>query len=1588
MGAAEEPDVGPASVSTAEVLAGGGEMGALMRSIDWSASAIGPVERWPQSLRTAVGICLNSRFPMLIWWGPEFVKLYNDAYRPMLGTTKHPRAMGQRGRECWPEIWDIIGPMLEGVLFRGEATWSDDQLLILDRNGYLEECYFTFSYSPIRDETGGVGGIFTAVTETTGRVLGERRLRTLRELAARAGDAKTAEEACRIAAESMAGNHADLPFALLYLLDAEGRHATLVGTANLEPGGAAAPQCVDVSIASGGIWPLASVVRTHQAALVDDLPIRVDGLSAGPWPVPPHTALVLPVLSLTQERLTGLLVVGISPRRALDDDYHGFLELVAGHVATAIANAQAYEQERQRAEALAELDRAKTAFFSNVSHEFRTPLTLMLGPLEDMLARANETAAVRKDELELVHRSGLRLLKLVNTLLDFSRIEAGRVQAVYESIDLAALTADLASAFRSAIERVGMRLYVDCPPLPEPVYVDRDMWEKIVLNLLSNAFKFTFKGEITVTLRPGPGHVELTVRDTGIGIPQAELPHLFERFHRVRGARSRTHEGTGIGLALVQELVRLHGGSMQVHSVDGYGSAFTVSIPFGTAHLPADRIGGVRLQASTALGVSPYIEEALRWSMQDTDTSASLFTLQGAADPLADLPPRTGDETARGRVLVADDNADMREYVVRLLHPRYEVAAVADGDQALAAARAYPPDLVLTDVMMPGLDGFELLRELRANPSTSTIPVILLSARAGEESRVEGLDAGADDYLVKPFSARELLARVTSHLEMGRLRRQATERERRLRAEVEESRRRLESILDSISDSFVILDPAWRVIYVNQKASEFAQRPKETLVGKVFWEEFPATLGSRFETELHRAMAEQTPVHFEYFYGPWDRWFEHHVYPSSEGVTLFSSDITSRIQAEDLFRTLSHSSLIGMFIVQDGLFQFGNPQFEQCTGYRQEEVIGKPCLMMVLPEDRAIVREQAIKILQGERTSPYEYRFQTKTGKIKWIAETVNSITYRGRRAVLANFMDITERKQVEETLQLLTETLAQRVAERTALIKLLQEVTVAANAASSIEDALRLALERICAYTQWPVGHACLRAEADAGAWVSTPLWHLDETDRFAAFRQATERFQPVADAGLIDRVVASARPAWIDDPASDLLEELAQAAKEVGLRTAFACPLLIGKEVVGLLEFFSPAAMHVDAALLDIMAQIGTQLGRVVERQRAIVQLQRQQEVLAQSEKLAAMGSLLASVAHELNNPLAVVAVAADLLQEEIGTGPLVEHASKITQAAERCASIVQHFLMLARQHPPERTQVQLNTIVQEAVGLLEYSFRVDDIALQLHLAPDLPELRADAHQLQQVVVNLLTNAHQAMRGAPPPQRLTLTTCVDNQGQQVTLTVADSGPGIPPALRSRIFEPFFTTKPPGVGTGLGLSLCRGIIEGHGGSIEVRSEPGQGATFLVTLPAGPTAMVTEAPQAMGNLPPIRGQSILIVDDEVGIRSALAYLLRRDGHEVDTATNGVEALAKLQSRSFDLILCDLRMPELDGPALYRALQDGSSQLQQRFIFLTGDTLSPETRDFLEQVGVPRLTKPFTAREARRVVEQALQALWKTATTSP
>ena len=753
-----------------------GELPLLMRDVDWTRTPIGPVERWPQSLRTSVSICLSSRFPILLWWGPELVMLYNDAYRPILGALKHPAALGQPGRECWPEIWEVIGPMLRQVMDQGTATWSEDQLLLLERNGYPEECYFTFSYSPIHDESGGIGGVFTAVTETTGRVIGERRLETLRALAARAGTAGNAREACSAAAEALASNGADLPFALLYLIEPDGRHARLAGATGIDAGTVASPPTIDLDANGGGSWPLRAA-RGGEPLQVEDIGASVGPLLAAADAIIPRQALILPLALAGQDGETGFLVAGLNPRRALDGDYRSFLSLVAGQIATALADARAHEAERSRIEALAALDQAKTIFFSDVSHEFRTPLTLMLGPLADALAdRVQPLPPRQRERLVIAERSGLRLLRLVNTLLDFARIEAGRVEAVYEPLDLAALTADLASAFRSAMEAAGLRFVVDCPPLAAPVWVDREMWEKIVLNLLSNAFKFTLAGEVTVSLRGSDGGVELLVSDTGSGIPPAELPRVFERFHRVRGAHARTQEGTGIGLALVADLARLHGGAVTARSKEGRGSTFSVTLPWGNAHLPAERLGSARTLGSTALGAASFVQEALRWLPADKARHASLGDPPAAAQSAhrgatPDLHPERSPE-----ILIADDNADMRDYLQGILGDRYRVRAVADGHTALQAVERRLPDLVLSDVMMPGLDGLGLLAALRADPRTAAIPVILLSARAGEEAAVAGLRAGADDYLVKPFAARELLARVGAHLALARVRQETIDR--------------------------------------------------------------------------------------------------------------------------------------------------------------------------------------------------------------------------------------------------------------------------------------------------------------------------------------------------------------------------------------------------------------------------------------------------------------------------------------------------------------------------------------------------------------------------------------------------------------------------------------------------------------------------------------------------------------------------------------------------------------------------------------------------------------------------------------------
>ncbi len=647
---------------------GEGEMATRMRRLDWSATPLGDPGTWSEGLRATVRILLTSRYAMWMCWGPELTFFCNDAYLPTVGV-KRDWVLGARADHVWREIWPEIGPRIETVLQTGQATWDEALQLFLERSGFPEETYHTFSYSPVFDDQGRVGGMLCVVTEETERVLGERRLATLGAMAENTRGLRTVEEVCGRAAETLARNQNDVPFALVYLLDDAGR-ARLAGHAGLEPGPVALAEFDPT--APDAPWTLPRADSTAELALVN-LALRPPPVHAGPWPEPLTHAAVLPMSVSGAQRHAGFLVLGLSTRAVWDAAYRGFLSLGAGQVASALADARAFEAERRRVEELAELDRAKTTFFNNISHEFRTPLTLLLGPVEQALVSGTSPSA---ETLDLVHRNALRLQGLVNSLLEFSRLEAGRADATFRPTDLAQVTSDLAASFRSAFERAGLRFEVDAPTLPQPVYVDGDMWERVVLNLLSNALKFTLEGSVRVQLGRDGEEVVLRVQDSGTGIPANELPRLFQRFHRIHGARARTHEGSGIGLALVSDIVRLHGGQVTVQSRPGEGAAFEVRLPLGRAHLPEDR---VRDDAAPThpRAAQAFIEEAMRW-LPATEAAAE----SGAAAARPDAQ----------RILVADDNADMRAYVGRVLRARYQVDSVSNGAAALVAIRRAPPD--------------------------------------------------------------------------------------------------------------------------------------------------------------------------------------------------------------------------------------------------------------------------------------------------------------------------------------------------------------------------------------------------------------------------------------------------------------------------------------------------------------------------------------------------------------------------------------------------------------------------------------------------------------------------------------------------------------------------------------------------------------------------------------------------------------------------------------------------------------------------------------------------------------------------------
>ncbi len=708
-------------------------MGSRILSYDWPSHPLGDLAEWSAAVRTTVATALACRFPTVLWLGDQLRLIYNDGYIPMLGD-KHPAALGSAGADVWWDIWDVICPLLDGVVTTGKATWSDDLKLMLVNDGRRRERYFTFTYSPIIGAGGAIEGVFCAVAETTERVLSERRLRTLSSLAAALMDAQSVETALDTAIDVCAHHPADLPFAAVYASDEADSRVRLRGAT---PGAAAVMPELLATFTDRGF------VEADGLRLLPDLPALLPSLATRLGEDCPEQGLVITLSgtadAVTDGSSTAALVLGLSRYGPLDDQYRGFCRLVADQMSATMANATAYQGERRRAESLAQLDLAKTTFLANVSHEFRTPLTLMLGPLDDALASLSADDALA-DRLQIVHRNGRRLLRMVNALLDFSRVEAGQSKPQLAVMDVGALTGGIASSFAEVCRLAGIELVLDCRTAWAEA--DETMWETITLNLVSNAFKYTLTGSITVTAGPGgDGGAMIAVSDTGTGIAAEHLPRLFDRFYRPADTGGRTAEGSGIGLALVRSLVDMHHGIIDVESAPGQGTTVRVSLPAAHAGPSAGAADSI---ARSATG-NDYADEALGWLGTGSNAERA--------------------NSSRQLVLVADDNADMRHHLAMVLGSRWDVVVAGDGREALELARRDRPDLLITDVMMPELDGFGLIAAIREDAGLASLPVIMLSARAGPEAVGDGLAAGADHYLVKPFTSADLISHAAARLE-------------------------------------------------------------------------------------------------------------------------------------------------------------------------------------------------------------------------------------------------------------------------------------------------------------------------------------------------------------------------------------------------------------------------------------------------------------------------------------------------------------------------------------------------------------------------------------------------------------------------------------------------------------------------------------------------------------------------------------------------------------------------------------------------------------------------------------------------------
>ncbi|KAJ9099949.1 hypothetical protein QFC21_003957 [Naganishia friedmannii] len=860
----------------------------LLLSTDWSKTDLGPIEKWPSSLRTALGIVMAMPGQANLWWGKELTMIYNDHYASMV-QKKHPALFGKSGAEGWAEIWADLGPVAEIVLSGTPITKDDDEFLFEAREGkQLEEYYHSWCWVPIRDEKGEIGGLLNYTRNTTKKasLSGEAVAKDVpfailyhvvqEDLAADTSNttmnmtdeklsvsgSRNAPIRLKLAYGGSVGVHAGHPHVPSETTVSIRRPPRALG--GLDPARTSSPtmsmisalstpnEDEDMKTVKAENWPFKEVLQSRKPHVIEDCTDLVKGFDIRSWDALPTKACVLPICNESSSDVpSAVLIVGLNVRRAFDEEYANWLHQLRLQLYGGLLQVRSQEAERERAAELQAMDQIKSNWISGVSHELRLPLTLVSGPLDDLAREAPEGSRA-KSLLTMAKRNVNRLHNLVDSLMDFSRLEAGKLKGSFRPVPIGAFTRDLAGLFRPAIERTKLKLVIDCEEDDERAcFVDPDLYEKIVLNLVGNAFKYTHQGSIHVSLRYTPRSVTMSVTDTGVGIPSASMERIGERFFRV-SSTGRSHEGTGIGLSLTKELIKLHGGSLAVESwyadenaEHRHGSIFTVKIPLGTSHLPTANIDEIASDENRAGRYAKgMIDEVLQWnSEQDSASLESNSESAGSAALTSGSTERTGSSldpstlffTKDDVILIVDDSRDLRTWLVSLFKPYVgKVIEACDGVQGLEKAMLHKPDIIVSDVQMPRSDGFEFLQAVRAHEDIKFTPFILLTARAGESDLTTGLLTGAEDYMVKPFVSRELIARVSLQLQLGKRRRilekafaQRLDEVEKRRQEAEQERKRQELLIDVTSHE--LRNPTSAIIQCSQMVGANLTQLRQTL---------------------------------------------------------------------------------------------------------------------------------------------------------------------------------------------------------------------------------------------------------------------------------------------------------------------------------------------------------------------------------------------------------------------------------------------------------------------------------------------------------------------------------------------------------------------------------------------------------------------------------------------------------------------------------------------------------------------------------------------------------------------------------------